>query len=105
MRGFPVAFEVSDAWLVRVVARHSLGIVLGRCCGVASRRVSQPILLCSNAMLACLRHTAALVRKSLKVDIDKGLADLTEGHVKDFDVAGIIERGRKLLATPLGSAG
>ena len=56
-------------------------------------------------MFACLRHTAALVRKSLKVDIDKGLADLAEGYVQDFDVAGIVERGRKLLATPLGSAG
>lgn len=43
---------------------------------------------------------AAIVREALKVDIDKGLADIAEGHVKDFDAARIIERGRKLLATP-----
>jgi len=35
---------------------------------------------------------------ALKADIDKGLADLAEGRVKDFDAARIIERGRKLLA-------
>ncbi len=35
---------------------------------------------------------------ALKADIDKGLADVTEGRVKDFDAARIIERGRKLLA-------
>jgi antitoxin ParD1/3/4 len=34
----------------------------------------------------------------LKADIDKGMTDLDEGRVKDFDTAGIIERGRKLLA-------
>jgi len=38
---------------------------------------------------------------ALKADIDKGLADLAEGRVKDFDVARIIERGRKLLASRL----
>jgi len=36
--------------------------------------------------------------ESLKADIDKGLLDVTEGRVKDFDAARIIERGRKLLA-------
>ena len=36
--------------------------------------------------------------ESLKADIDRGLADLAEGRVKDFDAARIIERGRKLLA-------
>jgi antitoxin ParD1/3/4 len=36
--------------------------------------------------------------ESLKADIDKGMADLAEGRVKDFDAARIIERGRKLLA-------
>jgi antitoxin ParD1/3/4 len=36
---------------------------------------------------------------SLKADIDKGLTDLAEGRVQDFDAARIIERGRKLLAT------
>src|SRR5215469_10503100 len=35
---------------------------------------------------------------ALKSDIDKGLADLAEGRVKDFDAGRIIERGRKLLA-------
>jgi len=35
---------------------------------------------------------------SLKSDIDRGLADLAEGRVKDFDARRIIERGRKLLA-------
>lgn len=36
--------------------------------------------------------------ESLKADIAKGLADLAAGRVKDFDAAGIVERGRKLLA-------
>ncbi len=36
--------------------------------------------------------------ESLKADIDKGLADLADGRVKDFDAAHIIDRGRKLLA-------
>ena len=35
---------------------------------------------------------------ALKTDIDKGLADVAAGRVKDFDAASIIERGRKLLA-------
>jgi antitoxin ParD1/3/4 len=35
---------------------------------------------------------------ALKADIDKGLADVAEGRVKDFDATRIIERGRKLLA-------
>jgi antitoxin ParD1/3/4 len=35
---------------------------------------------------------------SLKADIDRGLSDLAEGRVEDFDKARIIERGRKLLA-------
>jgi antitoxin ParD1/3/4 len=41
---------------------------------------------------------------ALKADIDKGLADLTEGRVKDFDADRIIERGRKLLASRSSSA-
>jgi antitoxin ParD1/3/4 len=36
--------------------------------------------------------------ESLKADIDKGLTDLAEGRVHDFDAARIVERGRKLLA-------
>ncbi|HUO91979.1 MAG TPA: type II toxin-antitoxin system ParD family antitoxin [Rhizomicrobium sp.] len=35
---------------------------------------------------------------SLKADIDRGLADVAEGRVQDFDATRIIERGRKLLA-------
>ena len=35
---------------------------------------------------------------SLKADIDRGLTDLSEGRVQDFDTTRIIERGRKLLA-------
>ena len=35
---------------------------------------------------------------SLKADIDRGLTDLAEGRVQDFDKARIIERGRKLFA-------
>jgi antitoxin ParD1/3/4 len=41
---------------------------------------------------------------ALKADIDKGLTDLAEGRVKDFDAGRIIERGRRLLAARLPSA-
>lgn len=41
---------------------------------------------------------------ALKADIDKGLADLAEGRVKDFDAGRIIDRGRKLLASRSPSA-
>jgi antitoxin ParD1/3/4 len=34
----------------------------------------------------------------LKTEIDRGLADLAAGRVKDFDAERIIRRGRKLLA-------
>ena len=34
---------------------------------------------------------------ALKADIDKGLADVAAGRVRDFDAGRIIERGRKLL--------
>lgn len=34
---------------------------------------------------------------ALKADIDKGLADLAAGRVKDFDPKRIIKRGRMLL--------
>jgi antitoxin ParD1/3/4 len=40
----------------------------------------------------------------LKADIDKGLTDLAEGRVKDFDADRIIERGKKLLASRSPSA-
>lgn len=36
---------------------------------------------------------------SLRADIDKGLTDLAEGRVRDFDAGKIIARGRKRLAT------
>lgn len=36
---------------------------------------------------------------ALKADIDKGLADVAAGRVKDFDADRIIKRGRKLLAS------
>ena len=36
--------------------------------------------------------------EALKADIEKGLTDLAEGRVKDFQAADIIDRGRKLLA-------
>src|SRR5271154_4169056 len=35
---------------------------------------------------------------ALKADIDKGLTNLAEGRVKDFDAERIIARGKKLLA-------
>ena len=35
---------------------------------------------------------------SLKADIDRGLTDLAEGRVQDFNATRIIERGRMLLA-------
>jgi len=41
---------------------------------------------------------------SLKADIDKGLTDLAEGRVNEFDADRIIERGRKLLASSSPSA-
>jgi antitoxin ParD1/3/4 len=41
---------------------------------------------------------------ALKADIDKGLADLAEGRVKDFDANRTIQRGRKLLTRRSPSA-
>jgi antitoxin ParD1/3/4 len=41
---------------------------------------------------------------ALKADIDRGLADVAEGRVQNFDGARIIERGRKLLASRSASA-
>lgn len=40
---------------------------------------------------------------ALKANIDSGLADVASGRVKDFNIAQIIERGRKLLADRLSS--
>ncbi len=36
--------------------------------------------------------------EALKADIDRGLSDVAEGRVQDFDATRIIERGRTLLA-------
>jgi antitoxin ParD1/3/4 len=41
---------------------------------------------------------------ALKADIDKGLRDVTEGRVKNFNADRIIERGTKLLASRSRSA-
>lgn len=41
---------------------------------------------------------------ALKADIDRGLADVAQGRVADFDAERIIERGRKLLAARSPSA-
>jgi antitoxin ParD1/3/4 len=41
---------------------------------------------------------------ALKGDIDKGLADVAAGRVKEFDADAIIARGRKLLASRSPSA-
>jgi antitoxin ParD1/3/4 len=41
---------------------------------------------------------------ALKGDIDKGLADVAAGRVKEFDPDAIIARGRKLLASRSTSA-
>lgn len=43
--------------------------------------------------------TDPLSADALKAEIDRGLADLVEGRVQDFDVARIVERGRKLFAS------
>src|ERR1700728_3700777 len=42
--------------------------------------------------------------EALKGDIDAGLADVAAGRGKDFDVAKIVERGRRLLADRSPSA-
>ena len=41
---------------------------------------------------------------TLKTDINKGLTDLAEGRVKDFDAERLIARGKKLLARRSPSA-
>jgi antitoxin ParD1/3/4 len=41
--------------------------------------------------------------EALKAEIDKGVADVSAGRVRDFDVARIIERGRKQSAARSGS--
>jgi antitoxin ParD1/3/4 len=43
-------------------------------------------------------------RRTAMAEIDKGLADLAEGRVKDFDADRVIERGRRLLASRSWSA-
>ena len=41
---------------------------------------------------------------ALKLDIDKGLNDLAEGRVQDFNADRLIERGKQLLAARSRSA-
>lgn len=41
---------------------------------------------------------------ALKADIDKGLADVAAGRLREFNADRIIERGRKLLAARKPSA-
>ena len=41
---------------------------------------------------------------ALRDDIERGLADLAEGRVKEFDSARIIDRGKKLLTRRSRSA-
>jgi antitoxin ParD1/3/4 len=41
---------------------------------------------------------------ALKADIDKGLADVAAGRIRDFDPERIVERGKKLLAARNASA-
>ena len=41
---------------------------------------------------------------ALKSDIERGLADVAAGRVRDFDAKKIIERGRQLLASRSVSA-
>lgn len=41
---------------------------------------------------------------ALKADIDRGLADVAAGRVKNFDPDAVIERGRQLLARRTTSA-
>jgi antitoxin ParD1/3/4 len=36
---------------------------------------------------------------ALKADINKGLADVAAGRVKDFDAKSIVERGKRRLAS------
>ena len=38
---------------------------------------------------------------TLKADIDRGLSDVAEGRVQDFDATRIINRGRALFSRPL----
>ena len=41
---------------------------------------------------------------ALKTDIEKGLADVAAGRMKNFDTMNIVERGRKLLKYRFPSA-
>jgi antitoxin ParD1/3/4 len=36
---------------------------------------------------------------ALKADIERGLADVAAGRVRDFDAGRVVERGRRLLAS------
>ena len=43
--------------------------------------------------------TDQLPAQTLKADIERGLANLAEGRVQDFDASRIVKRGQKLLAS------
>lgn len=43
----------------------------------------------------------SLKMELLRADISRGMTDLGEGRVKDFDANHIIELGKKLLTAPL----
>jgi antitoxin ParD1/3/4 len=49
------------------------------------------------------KHAWILAKQKVRIDGHYGLADVAAGRVKDFDAAGIIERGRKLSAAPSSS--
>ena len=66
----------------------------------SSSEVVREALLEWNAKRAMRSHELS----SLRADIDKGLTDLAEGRVRDFDPEPIIERGRQLLAARSPSA-
>ncbi len=54
-----------------------------------------------DALRECKMRRAVQLQEiaALKTDIDKGLADVAAGRVKDFNKKAIVERGRKLLAS------
>lgn len=51
-----------------------------------------------------LRSTLPTSVAALKADIEKGLIDVGDGRMQDFDASRIIERGRRLLAGRVSTA-
>lgn len=56
---------------------------------------SEAVRDCRLKRLLQLQEIAAL-----KADIDRGLADVVAGRVKDFDPAAIVERGKQAIGRP-----